>query len=199
MVGRLGWASQYICRRMGRAMPRPLYAQQYCPLAGGAVGPLLELALQWWEQVLRHGIHQEQRFADMRADPAGVLNLFCDARGEPPRVAAVLFGAGAGPLRDRQAWFTDWEPLAALLAIFDDRSDNQIMAQELLAIVVGLCTFIGNLAGRTVRVWTDNAGGEGALRTGAAKSCDHNLLVHAVWLLAAKHRYLLSFFAHGCV
>ena len=44
-----------------------------------------------------------------------------------------------------------------------------------------------HLRGKYVRVWTDNAGGEGALKKGAAKASDHNFLVHATWLLAAKN------------
>ena len=38
-----------------------------------------------------------------------------------------------------------------------------------------------------MRIWTDNDGGLGALKAGSAKAIDHNRLVHAVWLLAAKH------------
>ena len=42
-----------------------------------------------------------------------------------------------------------------------------------------------------VVIWEDNQGGECALRAGAARSEDHNLLVHAVWLLAARLRAAL--------
>ena len=63
------------------------------------------------------------------------------------------------------------------------------MGQELLAIAVGLCTFLPKLKGRCVRVWTDNKGGECCLRSGAARAGDHNLLVHALWLLAAKEDF----------
>ena len=38
-----------------------------------------------------------------------------------------------------------------------------------------------------MRISTDNDGGLGALKAGSAKASDHNRLVHAVWLLAAKH------------
>ena len=67
---------------------------------------------------------------------------------------------------------------------FVPRRDEQIMGQELLAIAVGLSTFAEQLAGRSVRIWTDNAGGEGALKGGAARSQDHNMLVHGIWLWA---------------
>eukprot|EP00969_Alexandrium_andersonii_P115670 5114688-Alexandrium_andersonii.AAC.1 len=43
------------------------------------------------------------------------------------------------------------------------------------------------LAGKWCIVYTDNKGGEGCLRKGDAKRPDHDLLAHAVWLLAAKY------------
>ena len=60
------------------------------------------------------------------------------------------------------------------------------MVLELMAIVVALSTFGADLAGKTVRVFTDNAGGEGALQKGSAKSWDRNLQVHSFWLTAAR-------------
>jgi hypothetical protein len=44
-----------------------------------------------------------------------------------------------------------------------------------------------DIAGCTVRLWTDNQGGEGALRRGSAKAHDHNAVVHAAWLMAAAN------------
>ncbi len=61
------------------------------------------------------------------------------------------------------------------------------MGQEFLSILIGFITFVDIIRGCNGRVWTDNAGGEGALRKGASKSEDHNLLVHGTWLFAAKH------------
>ena len=74
--------------------------------------------------------------------------------------------------------YTDWAPAETVLDTFVNRNDDQIMGKELLAIAVGLSTFAQQLAGRSVRVWTDNVGCEGALKCGAARSSDHNLLVH---------------------
>ena len=67
-----------------------------------------------------------------------------------------------------------------------DRDDNQIMGLELLAILVGLETFTHKLKGASVRIWTDNAGGELALKKQAGKASDHNALVHLVWTKAAQ-------------
>ena len=57
---------------------------------------------------------------------------------------------------------------------------------EIMAILVALTTFSTVLRGASVRVWTDNVGGECALRKGSARQEDHNLLVFAVWLHAAR-------------
>jgi hypothetical protein len=110
------------------------------------------------------------------------VELFCDARGEPPRLAAVLFA-------DNRIEYTDVATPPELLSLFKQREDSQIMGQELLAIALGLSTFVDRLRGRCVRVWCDNKGGECCLRAGAAKSGDHNLLVHAMWLLAAREGF----------
>ena len=81
--------------------------------------------------------------------------------------------------------YTVWDPSPELVAMFAIRRDMQIMGLELLAIVLGLSTFFAECRGRVVRVWTDNAGGEGALKKGSSFSDDHNAIVHMTWLLAA--------------
>ena len=63
------------------------------------------------------------------------------------------------------------------------------MAWELLPIALGVSTFSQTLKGRRVRVWCDNVGGENALRAGVAEATDHNLIVHALWLHAARVGY----------
>jgi len=177
-AGRLAFASQLTFSRLGRAMLRPFFAQQHAPLRKGALGPLLKLAVKWWLTAFKLNMRREICVYD-REGPT--FDLFCDARGHPARVAAVLFFNG-------NVVYTDWQPSPAVLGAFSYREDNQIMGLELLAILVGLITFADILEGYDVRIWTDNAGGEGALRKGASKSTDHNLLVHGTWLFAAKHR-----------
>ena len=59
---------------------------------------------------------------------------------------------------------------------------------EILAIAVGLSTFADALRGRKVRIFSDNAVAEGALRRGAARACDHNGLIHVAWTLALAER-----------
>ena len=177
MAGRLNFATQQTFRRLGRAMVRPFYCQQYSPLAGGRIGPMLRLSMRWWSHVLRLCICERVRL-DSKEEP---LKIFCDARGYPPRIAAVF-------VHGNDVWYTDWVPPSSLIDPLMPRKDNQIMTQEILAIVIALHTFLPYLKSRRVIVYTDNAGGEGALRKGTTEAWDHNLLVHGVWLLAAKAR-----------
>jgi len=73
-----------------------------------------------------------------------------------------------------------------VLDAYRERNDAQIMTLEIMAILVGLHTFGDVIRGASVRVWTDNVGGERTLRKGSAKQEDHNLLVFAVWFAAAR-------------
>ena len=51
LAGALSWASQNVFHRLGRAMLRPLFAQQ--KRRSGKVRTSLHLALRWWLEVLR--------------------------------------------------------------------------------------------------------------------------------------------------
>ena len=106
------------------------------------------------------------------------IHLFADARGHPPRLAAVL-------LADGKTHYTDWEPPPSLLAIFISRKDQQIMGLELLAIALGFSTFANLLEGRRVFVWSDNVGTESCARKGTARQWDHACIVHSLWKRAA--------------
>ena len=107
------------------------------------------------------------------------VQLFCDARGVPPRVAAVL-------LADGKCWYIDLAPSESALTNFRHRNDKQIMSLELLSIALGLSSFAHLLRGRKVRVWSDNAGAEATTRKGSARQFDHTCLVHCLWLRAAQ-------------
>ena len=107
------------------------------------------------------------------------VELFCDARGQPAHLAAVLY-------IDGNIVFADWAPPQSLMTLFQSRKDNQIMGLELLAIALGLSTFGELLLGRNVRVWSDNTGSEHATRRGASKQFDHNCIAHCIWLVAAR-------------
>ena len=144
LAGALAWASQSLFKRLGRAFLRPLFAQQHgsCP----RVKEPLRIALTWWLEILELGIHE---VAAWEAHPMAAAHLFADARSTPPRVAAVLFARGC-------VWYSDWEPDAAIMRLFHQRGDNQIMGLELMAISLGLSTFGHMLKGCKVIVHCDN-------------------------------------------
>ena len=177
LAGGLGFACQYTFKGLGRAIVRPLFAQQYKPLRHGRASPLLKLALRWWEAALQMPL---QKTIPLQHEEESVINVFCDARGTPARVGAVIVN---GP----SIKYTDWPPPQAVLDALVKRQDEQIMAQELIAIVVGLFIFLSEIRGRSVRIWTDNMGGEGSLHKGASRSWDHNMIAHGIWLFAARN------------
>ena len=111
------------------------------------------------------------------APESGCAHLFVDARGVPPRCAAVLYVDGF--------WhYTDGAPSTGLMDKLQRRSDNQIMSLETMAISVGLATFAEELRGRKVLVFSDNTGAEAAARRGSAQAWDHCEMVHGIWTQA---------------
>ena len=81
------------------------------------------------------------------------VHLFCDARGEPPHLGAVL-------VMGRTWYWTHVQPSKEVLQHFHRRSDNQIMALELLSISLGMSTFEHLIANKCVVVHSDNTGSE---------------------------------------
>ena len=59
----------------------------------------------------------------------GLVQLLCDARSTPPRIAAVCIVDGIQ--------YADMEPTAEVLKQFQQRGDNQIASLELLAVAFG--------------------------------------------------------------
>ena len=175
LAGRLSWSAQHVFRRLGRALLRPLYN----PRRGTTWSWHIESSLQWWLRVLDMKLQQRVPWALPFCRP---VQLFCDARGTPPRLAAVLF------MSDGQSCYTDLVPPASLLTFFLDRRDSQICGLELCAIALGLCTFQQQCFGQALHVWSDNCGSENATRRGSAKAWDHNHIVHALWVKAASLR-----------
>ena len=80
LAGRMQWGCQYMFRRLGRAMIRPIFAQ--CHARSGFVGDDLRVALGWWCKVLKFGIIEE-RFWEYTEAP--LAHLFVDAAGKTSR------------------------------------------------------------------------------------------------------------------
>ena len=144
LAGSLQWGTQFIFRRLGRAMIRPIFA--HITARSPAVDTKLQLSLRWWSDVLSVSIREKRHWIGSARRP---VHLYCDARSTPPRIAAVLFWFALSCQltwvcrrcccghRDGNACYCDMEPSATVLTSFTRRSDNQIMALELLSIALG--------------------------------------------------------------
>ena len=116
----------------------------------------LRTSLATWREILQRLMHQPRIVKNIVLP---VVELFTDAASTPARVAGVLFDADR-PSPSYIEWVPDGSFWSALLM----RSDNQIVALELLAVVVSIATFAPLLSAHTVRLWIDNSAGELQLR-----------------------------------
>ena len=148
LAGKLSWGASALFSRMGRAMLRPLFDQQ--SRRDGVVSSEWRHAMRWWEGILKQQICEERLWQSLEEKP---LHLFCDARGSPPNLAAVLLS------EDFCVW-THMKPATETLGHFRARGDNQIMGLELLSIALGLNTFMRFLRGHKVVIHSDNTGSE---------------------------------------
>lgn len=164
LAGRLSWGGSRLFRRLGRAMLGPIYDQK--TRHDGQMAPELRRALLWWLAILLSGLCERREWRKSSRPP---VHLFCDARGHPAHLGAVLFVDG-------RCYFTHYAPPAQLLERFRSRRDNQIMGLELLSISLGFCSFAELLRERNVVVHSDNTGSEVRLHVScnvvrAATSC----------------------------
>lgn len=160
----------------------------------GRVGRRLRRTLAWWLEILELGIAQERRWDVVQRPP---VHLFCDAAGNPARLAAVL-------CLDGRIMYTDCPPPHSIVEALAVRADQQIMGLELLSIALGLSTFQEECRDRCVVVHSDNkgtcflpaagcafpllhclrTGAEHAAARGSAKSFDHRDIIHEMWTQA---------------
>ena len=97
----------------------------------------LRRALIWWGTVLELGIVEHRPWEE---PDTPIVHLFCDAAGDPARIAAVLHVDG-------RILSTDTAPPDSLMKHFRPREDSQIMGLELLSIALGLSTFADECRG----------------------------------------------------
>lgn len=169
LAGRLQWACQHMFRKIGRAVLRPIYNQ--CKSRTGKISEELRQSLCWWEDILAEGVCEN--FSWYR--PSGqVVHMFCDAAGDPQRVAAILWVDG-------DVLFSDCPPPLEITQLWQERRDQQIMGLELLSIALGLSVFEKEIAGRKLVIHSDNTGAECCTRRGSARAFDHCSLIHQMW------------------
>ncbi len=134
--------------RFGRAMLRAIFDQT--TRRDGHMCPEFLRSLRWWLTVLELGLAEVREWKQSASPP---VHLFCDARGSPAHLGAVLFADG-------RCFWTHMAPPRSVVDRFRRRSDQQIMGLELLAISLGLCSFESLLRGRNVITHSDNKGSE---------------------------------------
>ena len=148
MAGRLSWGSSHMFRKVGRAMLKAIFDQK--TRKDGHLSIELEESLRWWKVVFQCGIAEIKEWEPPHGE---VLHMFCDARGSPARLGAVLFFG-------EQRLFTQMEATEQAVSFFKTRCDSQIQGLELLAISMGLSTFQSFLKNRSVVIHCDNTGAE---------------------------------------
>ena len=174
LAGRLSWSCQHLFNRLGRAMLRPLFRQKFATKPWRLSGELRN-ALLWWQHILELGIAEKREWKPPHQD---IVHIFCDAAGEPARIAAIAWDRG-------ETYYVDCVPPAQILQRWCARRDQQIMGLELLSIALALSTFERLCVGRRVVIYSDNRGAECCFRNGAARHNDHAWLVNAMWTHAA--------------
>ena len=85
LSGALNWASQQSFKKLGRGMLIPIRRQIWAKTSD--LNKELELALKWFAEVLQDEICEVVPWQRARKKP---VHMFCDARGDPPRIAAVV-------------------------------------------------------------------------------------------------------------
>ena len=132
-------------------MIRPIWDQIY--QRNGRMNEDLLRASEWWIGVLVLGVSEERPWTQATQSD---FHLFCDAAGNPPHLGAVL-------LRGEQVHWAHMAPPEKVMHQFKCRKDNQIMALELLAIAMAICTFEKEFHGANVVIYCDNTGSEVSL------------------------------------
>ena len=183
--------------------------------------------------MLTHGVTENRPWAMPAGSP---VRIYVDAASTPAHCAAVLVHAGTQgaslsfspcllSLFAGRVHYTNGDPALCWLSKLSSRNDNQIMSlagsaaaclsmpcartcQELLAIVLGLASFLPEVKGERVVVYSDNkgcpacaklrlladlcsAGAELSTARGSSKADDHNRIVHDIWTFAWQHRVQL--------
>lgn len=207
LTGRLSFAAQHVFKRLGRAMLVPFYLHTTRKRYRPEMDHQLIMALSWWLEVLDKGICEVRTWKENKQRP---VQLLCDARSTPPRVAAVCICDGV-------IEYADGPPTERMMEQFKVRNDNQIASLEMLAIALGescasllqlclysinlylcpgLSAFKDKLRGRNVVVHTDNTIAENGVKKGRSKSFDHACVVHCIWYVSINLAItMLQFFS----
>ena len=148
LAGKLSWGASKLFGRFGRALLRPIFDQ--ASKRNGQIAFDLRRALCWWQQTLATGVCERRPWKLPEQHP---IHVFCDARGSPPHLAAVLVST-------TECKYAHMPAPPELVAWFKRRSDNQILGLELLGIALALSTFAAELSNARAVIHCDNTGAE---------------------------------------
>ena len=126
--GRLGFGLQCTWQKLGRAMIRPIFQAARGLFAHREAGDALEMSLLWWKTLLEELL---QRALSYKVRTLQGVEIFTDARSTPPRLAAVI-------VADGRVWWTEYAPTDAEMSQLISRGDNQILALEVFAVLLGV-------------------------------------------------------------
>ena len=171
MAGKFSFAVTAAAGRVGRAYVKPLYAQAASPLAYHRLSVWLTFASVWWAEYLN------LRPATKVCADLAKRHAVCwtDAAGVSRWLAAVLFIDG------RFHFVRCITPDCVWVQLLD-RGDNQIGAQEMLAVLLFFESFSILLGGAQVTLYVDNQGVLGSCVKGSSDGPEINLCVGRLWL-----------------
>ena len=174
MAGRLGWSTQAVHDRCGRAFIRQLYAQINAPLKGDYISMRLRRALRFWRWFL---VAQRKTCHSVRDLRRPHIDVWGDASGEKKTLGLVV-DSHAGLF-----WTTYTIPNSVMHQCLP-RRNHGINVQELLAIPLLLGIFESLLKGSLVSYIGDADGVNGAFLAGASHKGaeDMNLIIGRCWL-----------------
>jgi hypothetical protein len=139
-------------------------------------------AIGWWRGYLSLGkksLYQVDR--SLREH----VRLWTDASGADRWLAGVLETQG------RWYW-TNYRVPDELWDLFNERNDDQIGMQELLAIPLAYETFKGLMRGKLATIYIDNVGAMSCLIKGSSRASDINSSIGYIW----KDLVILGIGAH---
>jgi hypothetical protein len=164
--GRLAFASQFIFKRLGRALLVPIYRQIVRMDRSSAISQELMKALHWWLQTLKHGMCEVTRPWARHRWHCVCYCFLCrcgpGARSQQRRYSCYAMQGGLLHIRstlgltrdvvrnrstpprvaavlfiDGEILYADCAPDAKILGQSKPRNDHQIASLEMLAIAYG--------------------------------------------------------------
>ena len=181
MAGRLSFACCVAAGKKGRGYIGASHAQQHDPLPLVALSIRMRRSLHFWRWYL------EERPPTLRHVQAGHRArtwMWADA-------ACLSRGLGVVLYAQERWWYTTTKTPEKLIRDLLPRKDNQINFQEMLAMVIGLTTFITLLQGSLLLTFCDNDGVRAATQKASGGSPEVAHLVSHVWKTCALRHVVM--------